>query len=125
MNDIKLWENIKKTVRPLAKRQVVEYLYFHNIKVQPGTIIPYTLDLHGYTIQEAYDKLQEFVIQHIENKTKYITVITGKGSPNKESLIHKEIKNWLDNIFFKNYVKSFEWINGNGALRIYLIRHNK
>ena len=125
MNDLELWENIKKSVKPLAKKQVAKHLYFHRIPVQYGIMLPYSLDLHGYTVQEAYIKLKSFVLHHIENKTNYIIVITGKGSLNKESLIHKEIENWLDNGFFKKYVKSFEWLNGNGAIRIYLIRHNK
>lgn len=125
INDIDLWENIKKSVKPLVKHQVAKQLIYKNIPIQCGIIIPYNLDLHGYTIQEAYIKLKSFILYHFENKTNYIIVITGKGTPEKESLIHSEIKGWLDNPFFKKYVRGFEWINGNGAMRIYLIRHNK
>ena len=125
MNDLDLWENIKKSVKPLVKHQVAKQLIYKNIPIRCGTIVPYNLDLHGYTIQEAYIKLKSFILYHSENKTKYIIVITGKGTPEKESLIHSEIEGWLDNPFFKKYVREFEWINGNGAMRIYLIRHNK
>lgn len=124
MKDLELWENIKKTVKPLAKKQVVQHLIKHRIIIKED-IRPYCLDLHGYTIQEAYDKLKDFIIYHSNEKTKYITIITGKGSLNKESLIHSEIKYWLDTRFFRKYVRKFEWLNGNGALRIYLILHNK
>lgn len=125
MNDLDLWENIKKSVKPLVKHQVAKQLVYRYIPIKCGNIIPYNLDLHGYTIQDAYIKLKSFVLYHSENKTKFIIVITGKGTPEKESLIHSEIEGWLDNSFFKKYVREFEWINGNGAMRIYLIRHNK
>lgn len=125
MDDLELWENIKKSVKPLVKHQVAKHLIYKNIPIRCGIIIPYNLDLHGYTIQEAYIKLKSFVLYHYENNTKYIIVITGKGTPEKESLIHSEIEGWLNNPFFKNYIRDYEWINGNGAMRIYLIRHNK
>ena len=121
MKDLELWENIKKTVKPLAKKPVVQLLIKHKFIIKNDTR-PYCLDLHGYTIQEAYNKLKDFIVYHKDNKTKYITIITGKGSIDKESLIHSEIENWISNSFFKNYIKTFEWINGNGALRIYLAR---
>ena len=125
MDDLELWENIKKSVKPLVKHQVAKQLIYNYIPVKCGIIIPYNLDLHGYTIHEAYHKLQDFIIKHYDLKTKYVTIITGKETPEKESLIHSEIEGWLNNPFFKNYVKDYAWINGNGAMRIYLIRHNK
>ena len=121
MKDWEIWESLKKSVKPLAKKQVVQHLIKHKFIIKNDTR-PYCLDLHGYTIQEAYNKLKDFIVYHKDNKTKYITIITGKGSLDKESLIHSEIENWISNPFFKNYIKTFEWINGNGALRIYLVR---
>ena len=125
MNDLELWETIKKSVKPLVKHQVVKQLPKRYIIVKQKYGFPYTIDLHGYTVHDAYLKLLDFIIYHFHEKTKYITVITGKGTPEKESLIHSEIKTWLNSKVFKMYVKNFEWINGNGALRIYLSRHNK
>ena len=113
-----LWEYIKRTTKPLIKNKI-NYIVPQHISIKHKELIPYTLDLHGYTIQEAYDILKEFVYKHYLNHTKYIIVITGKGTPDKESFIHYEIKNWLETDSFKVYVKDFEWINGNGALKIF------
>lgn len=125
MNDIDLWENIKKSVKPLVKHQVAKQLSKRYIDVKKDYGFPYTIDLHGYTIHNAYLLIIDFIKYHYYNKTKYVTVITGKGTPEKESCIHSEIKTWLNSKVFKEYIKNFEWINGNGAMRIYLNIHNK
>ena len=125
MNDLELWKNIKKYVKPLVKHQVVKQIPKSYINAKKDYGFPYIIDLHGYTVHNAYLTLIDFIIYHYHEKSKYVTVITGKGTPEKESLIHSEIEGWLNNPFFKNYVRDYEWINGNGAMRIYLIRHNK
>jgi len=125
MNDLELWENIKKSIKPLVKHQVAKQLIENYIKIKHKNTISYTIDLHGYTVHNAYLELLDFIIYHYHEKSKYITVITGKGNPQKESLIHSEIEGWLSNPLFKNYIRDFIWINGNGAMRIYLNIHNK
>ena len=125
MNDLELWENIKKSVKPLVKHQVVKQITKSYINVKKDYGFPYIIDLHGYTVHNAYLTLIDFIVYHYHKKSKYVTVITGKGTPEKESFIHSEIKTWLNSKVFKKYIKNFEWINGNGALRIYVSRHNK
>ena len=118
-DDIILWNNIKDKVIPLEKN-IVKELPFCHISIEYPKPIIYILDLHGYTIQEAYDQLKIFINKHKERKSKYIIVITGKGKITKEGVIHKEIKDWLLTKEFKEKIKSSEWINGNGALKIFL-----
>lgn len=121
MNDIDLWKQLISTVIPLKQTKVkteVHKQYFKKVIYE----ISYVLDLHGYTVQEAYDKLIDFLTRHYTKHTKYITVITGKGNINKEGLIHREVEDWLTSKRFYNYIRSYEWINGNGALKIYLKR---
>ena len=120
LKDLDLWEQIKKQTKPLVKKQVVKHLIVKDIPIHYKKHYNYVLDLHGYTIQDAYELLQKFMEYHYKNKTKYVTVITGKGTPERESFIHYEIKNWLKSRLFIIYVKNFEWINGNGALKIFL-----
>ena len=43
-----------------------------------------SIDLHGYTLEEANKKISEFIENCYTNKVKKINVITGKGL----SLIH-------------------------------------
>lgn len=118
--DNELWEKIKKETKPLVKKQVVKQLEYNNIPIKFEPPLLYELDLHGYTIQEAYIVLLSFIEKHIKNKTKYITIITGKGSLNKESLIHSEIEDWFETRYFSPYIREYKWINGNGALKIFL-----
>ena len=125
IKDLSLWEDIKAHTKPLVKRQVVKQFIRKYIQVNLTGPISYTLDLHGYTVQEAYNKLQDFVYNHYENESRYITVITGKGTPEKESFIHYEIKSWLETEVFKKYLKNYEWTNGNGALKIFLKKNKK
>ena len=118
--DNELWEKIKKETKPLVKKQVVKQFEYNKIPIKFEPPLLYELDLHGYTIQEAYIVLLSFIEKHIKNKTKYITIITGKGSLNKESLIHSEIEDWFETRYFSPYIREYEWINGNGALKIFL-----
>lgn len=118
-DDINLWNEVKNKVTPI-KKNIVKELPFYHISIEYPKPLVYILDLHGYTIQEAYDKLKIFINKHKEHKSKYIIVITGKGRITKEGAIHKEIKDWLLTKEFKEKIKSSEWINGNGALKIFL-----
>ena len=42
-----------------------------------------TIDLHGYTLEEANKKISEFIENCYTNKVKKINVITGKGMRSK------------------------------------------
>lgn len=119
-DDIAIWNKLISTVTPLKKTKVkteVHKQYFRKVIYK----ISYVLDLHGYTVQEAYNTVIDFISRHHRINTNRITIITGKGI-NNTGLIHKEIVDWLDTDILKQYIKSYEWTNGNGALKIYLKR---
>jgi len=118
-NDIAFWNEFKSKIIPI-KKNIVNKSSLYHISIKYPKPHVYILDLHGYTIQEAYDKLKIFINKHKEYKSKYVIVITGKGSIKKEGAIHKEIRDWLLTEEFKEKIKSSEWINGNGALKIFL-----
>ena len=125
VSDLSLWENIKKTLRPLKKCQDVEPSPMPKklkVNAPPERTLLYTLDLHGLTIEQAYQTLRLFIGLHIREKSRSITIITGKGSPQKEGLIHREIKNWLDTPFFQEKITEIRWLNGGGALELTLKR---
>ena len=118
--DDELWEKIKRETKPLVKKRVVKQFNYKIIPIKYEYELPYILDLHGYTIQDAYFKLIDFITHHRNRKTKYVIVITGKGNLDRESLIHSEIENWFETKQFNSYIREYEWINGNGALKIFL-----
>jgi len=126
--DISLWESIKRTSKPLSDNQAQEPVPFPKklrVHAVPERTLMMTLDLHGLTVEEAYHTLCRFVTIHLKEGSKKITVITGKGSPQKEGLIHHEIQNWMDTSFFKDRVREIRWLNGGGALEISLKRKKK
>ncbi len=81
-NGDKWWNAVKSTVTPLssigrrkrAPKPVVE-------------VVPRTLDLHGMTVQQAYEATMEFVNQS-DGK---INIITGKSGQ-----INREFPRWLE-----------------------------
>jgi len=124
-SDISLWESIKKTLKPLVSGRVKEPRPFPKklrVHAVPERVLMVTLDLHGMTVEEAYQTLKQFIAVHVREGSHLITVVTGKGSPQKEGLIHHEIQNWLDTSFFRDKIQAIRWLNGGGALEIRLKR---
>ena len=124
-SDISLWESIKKNLKPLVSGRVKEPRPFPKklrVHAVPERVLMMTLDLHGMTVEEAYQTLKQFIAVHVREESHLITVVTGKGSPQKEGLIHHEIQNWLDTSFFRDKIQATRWLNGGGALEIRLKR---
>tara|TARA_B100000809_G_C15058558_1_gene501521 strand:+ start:193 stop:450 length:258 start_codon:yes stop_codon:yes gene_type:complete len=69
------------------------------------------LDLHEYTIQEAYEETLDFVIECHEERIKKAKVITGKGE------IGREFPMWLDR---NPIVRKIEQTNDGGCYHIWI-----
>lgn len=99
------------------------------------------LDLHGYTVSDAYQKFKEEVIKSYHSNKRCILIITGKGvylkknedtEDHRPRLFHGKIKNsiidWIKEEQFKNYILTYQKAGiehgGDGALFVYL-RKNK
>lgn len=125
-DEVNVWKSVIKDVKHLHVDN--KFIYTKSINKtklkKEIEYIPYELDLHGYSVQEAYENILDFIKKHYENKSKYVTVVTGKGTDKKEGLIHKEIINWFNTDKFILYIKNYEWINNNGALKIWLKSRN-
>lgn len=52
------------------------------------------LDLHGMTIQQAFNSVRMFVEEHWSEGSKYIVVVTGKSGK-----IAEEFPDWCNNLF--------------------------
>ena len=72
------------------------------------------LDLHDYTLEDAYHKCQEFINDAYINHIKKIEVITGKSGP-----ICKEFPFWAENNHKVQYIEK-SWHQGS-----YIIKINK
>ena len=73
--DKKDWQNFLDSSEKLHNKDVGQ---LNNRKISERTI-----DLHGYTLEEANKKISEFIENCYANKVKKINVITGKGMRSK------------------------------------------
>ncbi len=97
------------------------------------------LDLHGYTLLEAYDKFKNEVKKTYHKNKRCILVITGKGAyPNNQKeettpkLFYGKIKNsivsWIKEDDLKKYILTYQDAGfehgGDGAIFVYLRKRN-
>ena len=94
------------------------------------------LDLHGYSLLDAYDKFKDEVIKNYNKKNRCILIITGKGVHKKPNnlgndqprLFYGKIKNsiidWINEEGLKKYILTYQDAGiehgGDGAIFIYL-----
>ena len=124
--DMHLWDEVTKTVTPIEKaraRRPFEKLFFF---LKPKTQLSPKLDLHGKTVQAAFDDFGDFIAAHKKLGTKRICIVTGKGIKG-EGILKKEFPMWLDRPDIKSKISKVEVPppNNEGALFIYLKRDKK
>ncbi len=125
--DFELWEQLKQTVEPLRQNADTEQPKLPpRLRVSKTEVIELidTLDLHGLTIQQAFELLKHFLFVHERAGSKSVIVITGKGfkTPGK---IKSEFMLWMDTPFFKEKIREIKWMNDGGAVTLFLRRKKK
>ena len=101
--DKKDWENFLNNKDPLEVKD--------KELLQKKSIIEKSIDLHGLTLNEANNKIYEFIKYCHENNVKKINVITGKGMRSKNI---KDPYQSKDLSILKHSVP--EYIKGNSDL---------
>lgn len=110
----RLWLVVTKGVKPLASSPVSPYEYpSTKLVVAPryDNFDP-VLDLHGLTIQEAYQRVHDHIYSAKQNKTRKLVIITGKSGP-----INQELTRWIEN---RSEISSIKAMNGGGAWEVCL-----
>ena len=117
--DDDLWEEVKKTVKPVKRR--VKRDLPKRLRVVRGAPKPQKtiLDLHGETLQEAFESTNAFIKRARRAGLKEITIITGRGTTGK-ALIKNEFEGWLDNPTLSPHIRTHQWQNRGGAVKISL-----
>ena len=117
--DEHLWEEVKKTVKPVkrkVKRDTPKRLrVVRNTPKSPQTI----LDLHGQTVQQAFESTNKFIQKAHRTGLKEITIITGRGTTGR-ALIKNEFEDWLENPKLSPHIRTHTWQNRGGAIKITL-----
>jgi DNA-nicking Smr family endonuclease len=83
------------------------------------------LDLHGYTLQSAYETFIKFITNNYYSHKRTLLVITGKGDPSKQTgTIRREFEKWINSEEIKQLILYVELApyktQNNGAFYIYL-----
>lgn len=92
-----------------------------------------SLDLHGLTVDSAFDAVHRFIISSYNAKKRAVLIITGKGSPHKEQdmfapvgSLKQSVPLWLQNETLSPLILTFihpsQKLGGTGALYILLRR---
>lgn len=83
-----------------------------------------TLDLHGYTVEVAYSLLLGFIARNIQQGTRVVLVITGKGRAPQSGILRAQLPRWLEIPPLKDQVSTFSLADrshgGEGAWYIRL-----
>ena len=118
ISDEVLWEQIKLTLKPV-KQQVKKDLPKRLRVVRRSSVLSNVLDLHGLPVQEAFEASQKFIQKAHRLGFKEITLITGRGTTGK-ALIKNEFEGWLDNPKICPHIRTYQWQNRGGAVKISL-----
>ncbi|QCE35583.1 hypothetical protein FAI40_09730 [Acetobacteraceae bacterium] len=141
-----LWELVVRKTRPLlSKREVSSQTFFCDIekkrlrsnegktrivffengqkKERPAAISKSTdflhvLDLHGFTVQEAFCSFRSFMERAKGKKWKEVEIITGLGVSGR-GIIRRELRHWLERKEYSSRITEiFHPSNNLGAVRI-------
>ncbi len=103
-------------------------------RLRKGKIRPDArLDLHGYTVDKAFEVLQRFIEKEYNKGSKCVIVVTGRGKAVMDEMgrltvntgkIYNELPKWLNCPDIRGYIVSFtaatSFDGGEGAVYIYL-----
>lgn len=133
MTDQFNWENYIKSVKRLKNSNKIvcspssRNLRIHTLsrKYSSNNVI----DLHGFTLDQAYQHLKSFLKNSFENNLRDLVIITGKGRPEKPGIIKLEVERWLKYTELNNNILKFQVVTNSlgeeqGAIRVTL-RRNK
>lgn len=122
--DLAYWSMFINSITPLKRKKGevrVKTTPKERLKIKPRVQreASFCLDLHGLTLQEAYETVYKFLTLHYQLSSKSILIITGKGLKG-DGKIKKEIEFWLETKGFKEKILKYQIENDGGAIRIYL-----
>lgn len=121
IKDLEVWEDFKSGLKPTQNCHKSDIPKRLSVSYAPSLENPYQIDLHGLTVQEAFDKVKKTLSLHYKKGIHHILIITGKGTTGK-GLIKNEFSGWMENPKLAQYIRSWRWQNAGGAAFIELKR---
>lgn len=83
------------------------------------------LDLHGYSVQEAFDRLMSFLARARAGHWRCVEIITGLGSGEKGGTIRRELPFWLQRSDIRPFILAVVHPHqaNQGSVRVLLKRN--
>ena len=108
LNQSEILTNKKPTDKKISKKVILDQQLYKQFKNKPFQKI----DLHGLTVDEAYQKVLSYLKTSFKKKNLLHIVITGLGNKSKgeeffTGKIRKQFPQWLDTEPFQQIVKSY------------------
>ena len=111
IKDLNIWEEFIKGVTPLSKNIHVNHIPKPKITIRHRIRRPDYLDLHGYTLNEAFSELEKFFEEKYYEGIRNIKIITGASGQ-----IRQDFPYWMENPKLKRYYSSYSQINSGSFL---------
>ena len=108
LNQSEILTNKKPTDKKISKKVIFDQQLYKQFKNKPFQKI----DLHGLTVDEAYQKVLSYLKTSFKKKNLLHIVITGLGNKSQgeeffTGKIRKQFPQWLDTEPFQQIVKSY------------------
>ena len=138
-------KRIKEVSVPFVSRKGfsgdLELSDFHNVDASTAKKIKRNkfeieaeLDLHGYTVDKAYDAVRDFIFDSYNRGKRCVLIITGKGYKTEDDdifsnkgVLREKVPEWLSSFDVRPLILSIsnppEKLGGSGALYVILRRH--
>ena len=107
------WENFLKNKEKIPNKDFIVNKKIRHEKIKK-------IDLHGFTLQEANEKVKEVILSAADNKYKEILLITGKGlhsNTDTDAYVSKNLS--------KLKFSVPEFINNNNDINKYILSISK
>ena len=117
--DDQAWEDLKSGVLSKKNTFIRDIPKRLHVVRSKNTELSNILDLHGQTVQQAFDTTLNFLSCHYRVGSREVLIITGRGTMG-QGLIKKEFDGWLNHPKIQKYVRSSTWQNRGGAVKIFL-----
>lgn len=115
-DDMEEWHRATSGVHKLEDKQMVSMKDRPVYTSPPREVLGY--DLHGMTVQGAYEHTLKLLQRAYEYHMDKFTLITGKSGQ-----IRREFAGWMENPALAKYVRYYRQQSNGGSYVIYITKH--
>ena len=118
-DDRRFWLDCVKDVKKFSNRGAAidshKKIRFVIVEKNDDFILKNRIDLHGCTIDQAYEMVFDFIEINFNAGRKMVYLITGKGKPDSRETLNKLVPRWLNEKPLSNFVLSAAFSSSNAG----------